>query len=82
MPIATLTSKGQITIPVAVRKDLGLQSGSRVQFLQRENGSYELIPVTGSIADLKGIIPWSGPAVALEQMDEAIAAAAAEITSS
>ncbi len=29
---ATITSKGQITIPVEVRKALGLQAGDRVMF--------------------------------------------------
>ncbi len=32
MPAATLTSKGQITLPLAVRAALGLHAGSKVDF--------------------------------------------------
>ncbi len=78
MPIATVTSKGQITIPAEVRERLGLRAGSRVQFVSDEQGHYEFIPLKGSLAAMKGMISWSGPPVTLEEMDEAIAAGAAE----
>jgi AbrB family looped-hinge helix DNA binding protein len=32
MSAATLTSKGQVTIPAEVRKRLGLQQGDRIEF--------------------------------------------------
>ena len=32
MEVATMTSKGQITIPVAVRKQLNLEQGDKVVF--------------------------------------------------
>lgn len=32
MPIATLTSKGQITLPISVRNTLGLSARSKVDF--------------------------------------------------
>lgn len=73
MPTATVTSKGQVTIPIDVRKKLGIRSGTRVQFLPYGDGSYEFAAVTGSIAALSGIIAWSGPPVTLEEMNEAIA---------
>ncbi len=34
--VATMTSKGQITIPVEVRKRLGLGKGDRVEFTLEE----------------------------------------------
>ena len=34
MTTATLTSKGQITIPAAVRKSLGVETGDRVEFVE------------------------------------------------
>lgn len=41
MALATVTSKGQITIPLEVRKALGLQSGTRVNFVLTDWGSYD-----------------------------------------
>ena len=43
MTAATITSKGQVTIPVDVRNQLGLQSGDRIEFSFNEaTGRYEL----------------------------------------
>ena len=38
MARATLTSKGQVTIPVEVRKALGVEAGDRLLFRVREDG--------------------------------------------
>lgn len=78
MPDATMTSKGQLTVPVEVRRRLGLKPGSRVSFVPTGDGSYELRVKTGSLIDLKGILHGRVPAVSLEQMDEAIARGAAD----
>jgi len=73
---ATVTSKGQITMPAEVRKTLGLRSGSRVTFVATGPGVYEIRRQSGSIRELKGAVRWSGPPVSLEQMEDAIAAGA------
>lgn len=78
MPIATLTSKGQLTLPAEVRADLRLHSGDRVSFEKAEDGSYHIRPVRGSIMDLFGIVKYDGPPVSIEEMDEAIGRAVAE----
>jgi AbrB family looped-hinge helix DNA binding protein len=78
MPTATVTSKGQITIPIEVREAMRIRTGTRIQFSPRADGVWEFLPVTGSVMDLKGMIPWDGPPVSLEQIDEAIAASAVE----
>jgi antitoxin PrlF len=77
MATGTVTSKGQITIPVDVRRDLGLRPGSRVAFVRTESGSYELRAETGSITALKGIVPKPARPVTLEEMDQAVAGGAA-----
>lgn len=76
MASATLTSKGQVTIPVEVRKQLGLRAGSRVSFVETGTGRYEIFAQTGSIRDLEGVISAPGKPVNLEDMDDAIAAGA------
>lgn len=79
MPTATVTSKGQITIPVQVRKALGLTPGTRIDFYETEDGVYALRPKTGSIMDMRGCLAHAGPPVTIEEMDEAILDRAAEL---
>ena len=55
MSTATLTSKGQITIPIEVRNDLKVGAGDRVKFIQTAPGRYEFVAVTHSIKELKGM---------------------------
>jgi antitoxin PrlF len=73
MATAAVTSKGQITIPIEVRKKLGLKPGDRVRFIEGEKGEYILKPKTGSIMDLEGFVPWTGKTVTIEEMNETIA---------
>jgi antitoxin PrlF len=79
MPTATLTSKGQITIPVEVRKALGLKPGVRIDFFENEEGVYALRPKTGSIMDLRGCLAYSGPPITIEEMKQAVLDRAAEL---
>jgi len=78
MPSATLTSKGQITIPIQVRTALGLDAGDKIDFVEIEKGQYAIKPRTGSIRDLEGCIPKLDYVPTIEEMDEAIVNAAAE----
>lgn len=73
MATAALTSKGQITIPIEVRKELGLKAGDRVAFIKGENGEFILRPKKGSIMDMAGILQWKGEPVTIEEMNETIA---------
>uniref|UniRef100_UPI0039893FD9 AbrB/MazE/SpoVT family DNA-binding domain-containing protein n=1 Tax=Conyzicola sp. TaxID=1969404 RepID=UPI0039893FD9 len=66
------------TIPIEVRRRLGIHTGSKVDFIEKSGGGYELFAATGSIRDISGMFTWTGPTVTLEQMDDAIAEAAAE----
>jgi AbrB family looped-hinge helix DNA binding protein len=61
MATAAVTSKGQITIPLEVRKKLGIKAGDRIGFIEGEHGEFILKPKTGSIKDLKGL--HNGPEV-------------------
>ncbi len=73
MATAAVTSKGQITIPIQVRKKLGLKPGDRVLFEESESGEIVLKPKTGSIMDLRGVFKWRGRPVSIEEMNETIA---------
>jgi len=58
MRAATLSSKGQVTIPRAIRERLRLQPGDRVMFVVRED-EVLLEPVSGSILDWYGALTGS-----------------------
>ena len=73
MTTAAVTSKGQITIPIEVRKKLGLRAGDRVGFVEGKPGEYILRPKTGSVMGLKGILRRKGKAVSIEEMNRTIA---------
>ena len=71
---ATVTSKGQITLPKALRDRLHLTAGDRVEFILEENDVVRLVPRTTSVTRLKGMLPKPEQPVSLEEMAEAIAA--------
>jgi antitoxin PrlF len=70
---ATLTSKGQLTVPKSVRDALGLDSGDRVEFVETEKGEFAIIAATRSIQELNGKYRGrrSKP-VSIEEMNAAI----------
>ncbi len=73
MATATITSKGQITIPAVVRASLGVGSGDRVEFIQVEPGRFELVATTQSVTSLKGLIRTPTKVVSIEDMNNAVA---------
>lgn len=73
MTTATLTSKGQITIPVDVRNDLKVDAGDRVEFVQIAPGRYEFVAATRSVTELKGMFGPAKKTVSIEAMNMAIA---------
>lgn len=73
MPTATMTTKGQITIPRKVRDALSIGAGDRVEFVEIEKGRFELVAATHSVGALKGLIKKPAAPVTIEAMSEAIA---------
>ena len=73
MATATLTSKGQITIPKIVRDALQLHAGDKVDFMLTENGEALLKPVTKNVDEVFGKLynPKRKP-VLVHQMEDGI----------
>lgn len=71
MATATITSKGQLTIPASVRQDLHVGPGDRLEFVRLADGRYEVVAATRDVASIKGMIRTS-KVVSLEEMDRAI----------
>ena len=72
MSVATLTSKGQVTIPSEIRRELGLRQGDRLEFVVMNDGTIRVRPKTRRLTDLIGILE-SDRHATLEEIDEAIA---------
>jgi antitoxin PrlF len=73
MPTATLTTKGQITIPHAVREHLGLKSGDQLDFVFESTGGVTLRTKRVPFEKLRGVLKSSGQKPAgVRQMDEGI----------
>lgn len=70
---ATLTSKGQITLPKAIRERLGLDAGSMLDFQVLADNTITARPVKPDARRVRGLLksPHAAPPT-VEQMDEAV----------
>ena len=75
MTTATITSKSQITIPTAVRAELHVGPGDRIEFVRISDGRYEVVAATQDVTRLRGVIK-AGKTVTVEEMNAAIKARA------
>ena len=73
---SAITSKGQTTIPKAIRKHLGLKAGDRVKFFVHPDGSVALLPKI-PISALRGMIKKQRRTVSINDMNDAARSASA-----
>ena len=76
MPTAKMTSKGQLTIPIEVRRSLGLVPGSRVDFTEDGIG-FRIECRRNAAASLYGVLAKPPRPMAIEEMETGIAQGAA-----
>jgi bifunctional DNA-binding transcriptional regulator/antitoxin component of YhaV-PrlF toxin-antitoxin module len=74
---AKTSQKGQATIPLEVRKVIGLTPGGTVQFVTTPDGDVRLVARKNSLRHLKGLF---GPLAAPIDIDEAMAETVARRT--
>lgn len=71
MSVVIVSTKGQIVLPAAVRKTLGLKPGMRVDIRVEGKGA-RITPVpfknTAKLSDIQAILKYSGPRVAIKDM--------------
>jgi len=73
MPEATITSKGQITVPKEVREVLNVQPGDVLDFVIDERGRVSVRPLRGDYRRLRGMLKRPGQRpVSVEEMNESI----------
>ncbi|MBI9084568.1 MAG: AbrB/MazE/SpoVT family DNA-binding domain-containing protein [Desulfobacterales bacterium] len=74
MALATITTKGQVTIPKVVRESLRLCSGDKIEFIVTKDGAARIRPISKKVDDVFGrLYKPGGKAVSTEEMDAAIA---------
>ena len=78
MTTATISSKGQITIPTDVRLALHVDVGDRVEFVEMGSDRFELVAATCPVTDLKGMFGKASKVVSIAEMNQAIAAQRAQ----
>ena len=69
---ATLTYKGQVTIPVEIRKKLKLHAGDKIDFIYLGHNKAEIIVKNHSLKDLKGALKKPPFTATIEEMNRAI----------
>jgi len=73
MALATLTSKGQVTIPKEIRDSLRLHAGDKVEFVITESRKALLKPVTKKVDDVFGRLHKPGRKhISIEKMDAGV----------
>lgn len=72
MTTATLTGKGQVTIPVDVRQRMGLGAGDRIEFVELETGDFAIKPAIDDVRSLKGALRKPQKPVSVDDMHVAI----------
>jgi len=72
MVLATVTSKGQTTIPKEIRDYLHLRTGDEIAFYIQD-GHVLIKPMTGDAAELKGSLKkYASRPISVEDMNEAV----------
>ena len=70
MSEATITSKGQVTIPADIRRSLGVSAQDRLTFTPMPDGTVVLRAKNKSLLDIKGMLkPKAGKKVAIKDMN-------------
>jgi AbrB family looped-hinge helix DNA binding protein len=78
MPTATLTSKGQVTLPKEIRDQLGLRPGHQLSFEFDPDGRLVVRPKTVDLMSLGGLLRRRRAKKSLRQIEEGIGRGAAE----
>jgi antitoxin PrlF len=77
--LATITSKGQVTVPKNIRDQLNIQAGTQLDFTLNNDGTISVRPLNRTALSIVGILKRPGQkAVTIEQMNDTIAEAASE----
>lgn len=66
-----ITSKGQITIPHSIREQLHLSTGSKLEFVIKDNAVI-MMPINNKLSNLHGILPKPTKSLSIDEMNNVI----------
>lgn len=69
---STITSKGQVTIPLALRNSLGLKAGDKIQFVRKGDEITLRRKKKYTLEDLFGCLPKPKRALTIEEMNQGV----------
>lgn len=72
MTTATMTGKGQVTVPSDVRRRMGLSAGDRIEFVELDSGEFAIRPAIDDVRSLKGLLRKPTGKVGVSDMNAAI----------
>ena len=73
MALATITTKGQITIPKSIRDSLMLSTGDQIEFIVTDKREALIRPISKKVDEVFGILHKPGrKTVSVEEMDAKI----------
>jgi AbrB family looped-hinge helix DNA binding protein len=73
MELAKITSKGQITLPIAIRRSLKLNDGDKIAFIE-QNGQYVLVnPTVLAFESVRAAFEGEAERLGLEDEDDVVA---------
>jgi antitoxin PrlF len=78
MSESTISSKGQVTIPKAIRTRMHLKVGDRLRFVVDADGSVRLAAATRDVSTLRDILPRPKRRATVDDMQSAIRGRAAK----
>ncbi len=72
MELAKITSKGQITIPIDIRKKLGLKTGDKILFIEKEGNICILNPSLDAFYKAQDAFKGEAERVGLQDEDDVV----------
>jgi AbrB family looped-hinge helix DNA binding protein len=78
MSESTISSKGQVTIPKAIRMRMHLKAGDRLRFVVEADGSVRLAAATRDVSTLRDILPRPKRRATVDDMQSVIRRRAAK----
>jgi AbrB family looped-hinge helix DNA binding protein len=67
-----ITSKGQVTVPEAIREQLCLHTGDRLEWRVEEGGTVRVRRIGESLDELQGLLGRPSRRMTIDQMHEAV----------
>jgi len=73
MELAKVTTKGQVTIPLSIRKKLGIKDGDKLLFIDKPEGVFMVNPTMMALEKIGKAFEGEAERLGLENEDDVVA---------